>query len=446
MMTAPEIRGLITAAIDAKWKERHMILIKLIAALAVVIFLSNKKVNLGIALTVGALLVGVMAGKAPLWLGKTVWSSVISPFAIELALIIVMITILGHVMKELDVLQRMVAGFEGVLRSTKLTILIIPAIMGSFAVTGGALLSCPIVDELGERLSTPNDKKAAINLIYRHVFGMFIFPFSASFIMASRLADISAGSFILMFLPITAFMLVAGYLLFLKGIKEPEKKPFKWMFYGQSVRELLLYSSPIYTSLTMALAFNMPFYLSLAMSIVLTMLIFKLLVENSASYKAGGGAAYGLSDFIGLAWKGVRPGMVAAVMGIMVFKGVIEGIEEIPEVLEALMEAGIPIEAVIIVFGWLVAFASSSTQGTIALLYPIILPLAETEAIKELYVMLIYMSGFMGYYVSPLHMCQVLTLQYFEVESKALYRNYKIILPGAMALAMLIYVVKRGLI
>jgi len=56
------------------------------------------------------------------------------------------------------------------------------------------------------------------------------------------------------------------------------------------------------------------------------------------------------------------------------------------------------------------------------------------------------MSGFMGYYVSPLHMCQVLTLQYFEVESKALYMNYKIILPAAMALAMLIYVVKRGLI
>jgi len=423
-----------------------MILIKLIAALAVVIFLSNKKVNLGIALTVGALLVGIMAGKAPLWLGKTVWGAVSSPFAIELALIIVMITILGHVMKELDVLQRMVAGFEGVLRSTKLTILIIPAIMGSFAVTGGALLSCPIVDELGERLSISNDKRAAINLIYRHIFGMFIFPFSASFIMASRLAEISAGSFILMFLPITAFMLVAGYFLFLKGIKEPGKKPFKWMFYGQSVRELLLYSSPIYASLTMALALNMPFYVSLAIGIVLTMLIFKLLVEKSLTYKAGGGAAYSFTDFIRLAWKGVRPGMVAAVMGIMVFKGVIEGIEEIPEVLEALMEAGIPIEAVIIVFGWLVAFASSSTQGTIALLYPIILPLAETEAIKELYVMLIYMSGFMGYYVSPLHMCQVLTLQYFEVESKALYRNYKIILPGAMALAMLIYVVKRGLI
>jgi len=443
---APEIRGLISAVIEEKWKERHMILLKLVAALVVVILMSNKKVNLGIALTVGAVLVGIMAGKAPLWLAETIWGAVSSSFAVELALIIVMITILGHVMKELDVLQRMVAGFEGVLRSTKLTILIIPAIMGSFAVSGGALISCPIVDELGERLSISNDKRAAINLIYRHIFGMFIFPFSASFIMASRLAEISAGSFIMMFLPITAFMLVAGYVIFLKGIKEPQKKPFKWIFYGQSVRELLLYSSPIYTSLIMALAFKIPFYASLAMGIILTMLIFKFLIEKSPSYKVKGGADYGFADFARLALKGIKPGMVAAVMGIMVFKGVIEGIEEIPEVLQALMDAGIPIEAVIVVFGWLVAFASSSTQGTIALLYPIILPLAETEAIKELYVMLIYMSGFMGYYVSPLHMCQVLTLQYFEVESKALYMNYKIILPAAMALAMLIYVVKRGLI
>ncbi len=42
--------------------------------------------------------------------------------------------------------------------------------------------------------------------------------------------------------------------------------------------------------------------------------------------------------------------------------------------------------------------------------------------------MRIYMSGFMGYYVSPL------------------YKNYRIILPGAMAIAILMYIIKRGLI
>jgi integral membrane protein (TIGR00529 family) len=423
-----------------------MILLKLVVALFVVITLSNKKVNLGIALTIGAILVGLMAGKTPVWLATKILESASSPFALELALIIVMITILGHAMKELDILQRMVVGFEGVLRSSKLTILIIPAIMGSFAVTGGALISCPIVDELGEKLSISKDKRATINLIYRHIFGMFIFPFSASFIMASRLANISAGSFIMMFMPITVFMLVAGYFLFLKGIKEPDKRKFKWVHYGQSVRELLLYAAPIYISLVMALALRIPFYVALVAGIVLTMIIFKIAVEKTPLYKERGGKSYEFADFLKLAWKGINPGMVLAVMGIMVFKGVLEGIEEIPEVLQALMDAGIPIEVVIIVFGWLMAFASSSTQGTIALLYPIILPLAETETIKELYVMLIYMSGFMGYYVSPLHMCQVLTLQYFNVESKALYKNYRIILPGAMAIAILMYIIKRGLI
>jgi len=423
-----------------------MILLKLMIALIVVIVLSNKKVNLGIALTIGAIIVGLLAGKTPIWLAGSIWNSVISPFAIELALIIVMITILGHVMKELGILSRMVLAFEEVLRSSKLTILLIPAILGSFAVTGGALISCPIVDDLGEKLSLSKDKRATINLIYRHLFGMFVFPFTASFLMASRLADISTGSFILIFMPITIFMLLLGYVLFLKDAVEPAREAFNRIAYIESIKKLILYSSPIYASLWMALAFDMPFYLALATGVALSIAIFKALVEKSEDYRLQIKYKYCFKDFLKLIIKGIKPGMVIAIMGIMVFKGVIEGIEEIPQVLQTMIEAGIPIEVVIILFGILVAFASASTQGTIALLYPLILPLAGTESMKELYVMLIYMSGFMGYYVSPLHLCQVLTLEYFDVKSKDLYKNYRIILPGAMALTILIYVVRKGLI
>lgn len=421
-----------------------VILAKLVVAMALVITMSNRKINLGIALVTGALVLGLLAGRPPVLLSRIALGALASPLAVELALIIVMITILGHVMKELLVLERMVAGFEGVLRSSKLTILIIPAIMGSFAVTGGALLSCPVVDALGEKLSLGNDRRAAINLIYRHIFGMFLFPFTASFLMATRLADLSPGTFILMFLPVAVFMLAMGYVLFLREAKEPQKAPFRWMAYGQSVRELLLYASPIYISLVLALVFGIPFYGALAVGVLLAMGLFKGLVEKSPAYRASGGKPRSFADLGKLALKGIRPGMVLAVLGILVFKGVIEEIHEIPAVLQVLMDRGIPIEVVIVVFGWLMAFASSSTQGTIALLYPLILPLAGTESLKQAYVLLIYMSGFLGYYISPLHMCQVLTLQYFDVKTKALYRNYRIILPGAALFTLILYFIRKG--
>lgn len=421
-----------------------MILAKLVAAMALVIFMSNRKINLGIALAAGGIVLGLLAGRPPVLLAGVMSGAVISPLAVELALIILMITILGHVMKELEILERMVLGFEGVLRSSKLTILIIPAIMGSFAVTGGALLSCPVVDTLGEKLSLDTDKRAAINLIFRHIFGMFLFPFTASFIMATRLADISPGTFILMFLPIALFMLAMGYLLFLREAREPDRAPFRWVVYGRSIRELLLYASPIYVSLALALALGIPFYGALAIGVLLTMGIFKTLVENSPAYRARGGKPQSIGNLGRLIVRGVRPGMVLAVLGILAFKAVIEEIHEIPAVLQVLMDGGIPIEVVIVVFGWLMAFASSSTQGTIALLYPLILPLAGTEPLKQAYVLLIYMSGFLGYYISPLHMCQVLTLQYFDVKTKALYRNYRMILPATALFTLILYFIRKG--
>ncbi len=96
---------------------------------------------------------------------------------ISLGLTIALISVLGHLLNVYGIMGKMIDALEGMLRSAKATILIAPAIIGTLLVTGGALMSCPVVGSLGDRLELSNEKRASANLIFRHAL-YFIFPFS----------------------------------------------------------------------------------------------------------------------------------------------------------------------------------------------------------------------------------------------------------------------------
>ena len=83
-------------------------------------------------------------------------------------------------------LDKMVQGLQGFLGNLKASIMVVPALVGSMPVLGGAAVSAPLVDKLGEGLHLSPDRKAAINLVFRH--GMFfVFPFSPTDIYKSKI-------------------------------------------------------------------------------------------------------------------------------------------------------------------------------------------------------------------------------------------------------------------
>ncbi len=78
---------------------------------------------------------------------------------ISLALTIGLISILGHLLEVYGIMHKMIDSMEGMLRSAKATILIAPAVIGTLLVTGGALMSCPVVGSLGDRLELSMEKE-----------------------------------------------------------------------------------------------------------------------------------------------------------------------------------------------------------------------------------------------------------------------------------------------
>ncbi|WP_207707332.1 DUF401 family protein [Crassaminicella thermophila] len=411
-----------------------MIILTLIISMGIILFLVSKKVNIGYSLMIGAVILALLNGRSIFYIFKIFLKTFSEPTTISLAVTIAFISILGHLMEKYLILDRMIIALEKMLRSAKATILIAPAIIGTLLVTGGALMSCPVVETLGERLSIPKDKRAAINLIFRHAL-YFIFPLSPTIILAAELGNFNIWDFVKLQFPVAVAMYIFGYFFYLKNYSEPPIEKINKKQYLKTILEFLFYSLPILISLLGVILLNLPFYISLIGGILLSIVINLYDKRQDSKYDIG-------ENILKTIYKGIKPSMVIAIIGIMIFKNVVNNMDEIFVYLNHLLDKGIPLELLIFIAAALISFPLASTQPGIAILYPMILPLAPNYHIKLLYSMFIYVSAFMFYYISPLHMCQVLTLEYFEVKIKNLYKNYLYILPFVYIVMLIIYAVK----
>src|SRR5690554_6486243 len=129
-------------------------------AFLVIIVLVIRKVSLGYALLIGSVIVSLSSGNNLWGFLQMAGSSLIAPATLNLVSNLVLISMLGCIMKRLGLLDQMVDALQKVLRNAKLTIMVIPSILGTLLVTGGAIMAAPMVNSLGDRLNLPAERRA----------------------------------------------------------------------------------------------------------------------------------------------------------------------------------------------------------------------------------------------------------------------------------------------
>jgi len=235
--------------------------------------------------------------------------------------------------------------------------------------------------------------------------------------------------------PIALGLYIFGYFFLLKDYKEPKAEKINFYQYLNAIGEFFLYALPILISLFGVVLFKLPFYFSLIGGICTGIVINLYDKKQDSKYDTK-------ENLFKTMYKGIKFPMVIAIIGIMLYKNTINDIDEIFVFLNSLLNSGMPLELLIFIATAIICFPLASANPGIAILFPMILPLASSYETKLLYAMFIYTSSFMFYYISPLHMCQVLTLEYFNVKIKGLYKNYVYLIPLTYAVMVAIYVVR----
>lgn len=306
------------------------------------------------------------------------------------------------------------------LRNVKLSMVVVPAVIGLLPVPGGALMSAPIVEALSGMVSLTAAGAVAVNVWFRHML-VLSYPISDSIILVSILSGIPVEVIVAGQLPISATLTALGYTALLMGAKA------KKMADGPGrPRSLLMPALPLLTTLGVALAVRYaldPFLMPIGVAAGLA----------TMAMAPGGPRALLASA------KERRVYSIAlASFAAMFMKHSLE----LSGAVSALTSA-IPPGANSLLIASVLPFLLGFSAGIIhAALVVAISLLSGAGILSPLTVNIAYVTAFLGYLGSPTHLCFVYTAEYFGVPLSKPYRKLAplILVSAPLSIALLLLI------
>jgi len=412
----------------AQW----IVLLGMILSFALVVMLIRKRVNFGISLLLGSFLLSLFSLAAVsvesvffAFLKATIYDVQNAVFiwdTIELAVLMTLIFMLASLMQDTGAIAKLINSLR-LLFNKGGTIAIIPAIYGLMPVPGGALFSAPAVEEEGENFDLSVSDKNFFNVWFRHIW-FPIYPISSSILIMADLAALNMY-LLIMVNSISFFaMIIVGYIilawktdrLFKKKSKD-EIEQNKDTSQKKTKKDLsgLLFLLPPLLPLAFSVLESVGIPLFTAFSIGVFVSIILLYKMSKVSWK-------NYKQYIKQAatWK-----LVAVIAGIMIFREIFE-VSGVNLTIYSLLEQ-LPFTplVVVIVFPLLLGLLTGYLLSGITLSYVLLEPLFSCVDLCTVgLVSILFMSGFVGYLISPIHLCNVLSSEYLKTDTTRMYPLY----------------------
>lgn len=378
-------------------------------AFAIMPFLIKKKLKLGTSIFIVTMIIGLFSGIGIENLGKTIIGVFINRYSRDTILTVIIVGILGSLLKNFGILSRIVDAMLLMIPNKKAVMILVPSLIGVMSVPGGAVLSAPFVNTIGEEMNIIPPRRAVINLVYRHV-SMFIFPFTSSFLfIKAALPEINLYRLILTSFPFAMGTVFLGYFIFMRNELDNEKREIKITIKG--IINLIILTSPLYISVIINFITGLPFFVSMLGSVFITYLL--------SSKK----------DFLKVAFKSINYNTIYVIVSILILKDIILQLEGMLDIIRGLLISVDGVWSVLLLFMAVSLFFGFITgYPTVALALTLPLLSMMNFSINELYIYVFFVNAaaFMGYFYSPLHLCQVLTLGEMKVSAGDLYKEYKL--------------------
>ncbi|MEM3581081.1 MAG: DUF401 family protein [Candidatus Bathyarchaeia archaeon] len=395
-----------------------------------------RRVNLGITLNATAVLLALLS--LDWWSIPSIVYATVNPLRSEglLAISVILTTFgimwLSQLYKETGEITKLSESLSRLVKNPKIVLSVLPAVIGFLQVAGGALMSAPIVDSEAEKLKLKAERKAYVNLWFRHTI-FPVYPLSQVLIVTAALTGVSLFSIILLQIPTVTVMVIVGFLVsFWKvpSVKSEEKFETAKGEAGLEFKRFIISFSPIMVTIVVAVFIG-------ALSYGLSRLGFDVLLATFAGVVVL--AVISRLNFEVL----VKPlrgwgtyGVTLAVYGAFLLRNVIAaaGVSDVFKrfVANASVDAVILLTVIPAVLG----FLTGSPHGAIAISVPILTGVLTFSAKTAA---LLYISAYLGYTISPTHLCFTFTADYFK---SPLSKVYKYVTPSFIATyatALLVY-------
>lgn len=403
-------------------------ILAMVVAFTFLIFFPKKRLWTGFVLLLTGLIIGIASGQGLIGAWRNFIAIPTSPATVKTIIVVLQVGVLSTLMKHYGVLDKLVAAFENVFSSAKTVIMLLPTAFGMLAVPGGAQLSSPFVHKLGESMGISVEKRAAVNLTFRHL-NYFILPTSASMIVFSNLAPhVSLYRLIALNVGFIVLMLITSYLLYLRDAPTAEIPATGRRLAG--LRDIVIYLSPIYLIPLLNGILGIEMYLCGFISLLLIFVAWG--IKSPATYCR-------------VFCQGVNLKTLVTLLGIYYIQNTVRNLSGIMGAFQAmfLQTSGLTILLVIAAATLLFGLTTGLSYLPQGILIPLLIGLGLPAAEELIYCFFIYTWSFLGYFFSPLHLCQVLTLHQMGGDIAKLDRLYiPLMCESAVSTFVLFYLYK----
>ena len=389
-------------------------IIKLLAVIGVIIFLIRRKWKLKYIMLLASLLLGVLFALSPVQIGKIFVLALIDPTTLRLMGIIVLVYILSGVLSEVESLGDLVDSLRGLVKDYRLALAFIPALLGLIPMPAGAMFSAPMVKEIGDRAGLTPEENTFVNYWFRHIWE-FVWPLFSVMILFAGLLKVEIREIILVQFPLTITAVMIGFIWEYKNLKKDSGNIRKKDIFP-NLKKLFFGVWPILLIIIFVLAVKIDLLLSLILVILLLFLL------NFRKLK--------LPVVKKIIKNDIDPGVVILIAGIMIFQKMLQasgGIEVIPEVF---VKLGVHPFIILFSIPFFIAMITGIGAAAIGIGLPILLPIIVQGEANLYYAMLAYTGSFLGVMLSPMHLCLVVTRNYFKSDLNQIYKM--LILPLAI--------------
>ena len=371
------------------------------------------KWQLSLVLFICSIAVAVLFLMPPAAFGLSILGTFKDPETWTLLTLVVVILMLSGCMSASGALDSLALSIQRIVRDSRVTMGILPALIGFLPMPGGALFSAPMLDGLEEEAGLTPESKTFINYWFRHVWE-YSFPLYPGVLLTSTILHISSTKLMLFQFPMSLVAIVAGTIF---GLFRLPRAKIKSDGSGKILKDFLAFLWAFWPVLFIIFGiFAIPWsrfipwknFEPLTLVLPVTLLLFGL-------------PRLGARGFVKAILSEFDFRLPLTVISVLVFKDVIGNSGAAGDLGATLQRIGIPPIALMIFLPALIGYLTGLTPSFVSVAFPLLLVFFGSPPDLSK-VQLAYTAGLLGVMLSPVHLCLVLTVDYFKADLNKVFR------------------------
>lgn len=402
-------------------------ILKILVIFAGLLITSRMRLPLGLALIGGGLCLEAWAGKNLPAISTDLYHALLMPELWLLLINIALILEFGHSMSEEKNSAAIISAARrwGGKHGQSFGLVLVPAVIGLVPMPGGALFSAPLVEQTVKDGDWPAAWKAAVNYWFRHILEYW-WPLYPVVIVTLSIFTIKTWQFMAVQIPFTFVSIGAGYYFLLRPHQVHLKPPSIAEDKGNGISLILLPLLFIVISTLILPAFVPLFLHGVNNTVGKLVAMFIGLIGGLSLLALQQGSRRQLFRFL-FTWKTGK--VLVTLAGVMIFQSLLKTSGLLPLAGNELAAGQVPMPAIISILPFIAGLVTGIAIGFAGTAFPLVVGLTGVTGnglAPVATLVLAFTMGYAGMMLSPVHLCLLLTREYF---SAPYFRVLRHILP-----------------